>query len=227
MSASRTAVGDQKGQGRDWMPWHRHRLFCVSGSPAEHEDGRNSEPHEDHGRHGEVNIRPAGLRTPRRQGAEADRSPRCRHTRRQPDWKQPERRTQRLHHACGRQEDSHADHLGYHERRGGRQPQLSRKPGLMVGGLREEGTVRMAGGSSGIAHRWGSISHGVTMSDLDLEDNALGCRPPCCDRATARTRSVRLVKFGLNGHTTARPWSLESTIPADQEPMRVLVIRRP
>jgi len=118
------------------MPWHRHRLFCVSGSPAEHEDGRNSEPHEDHGRHGEVNIRPAGLRTPRRQGAEADRSPRCRHTRRQPDWKQPERRTQRLHHACGRQEDSHADHLGYHERRGGRQPQLSRKPGLMVGGLR-------------------------------------------------------------------------------------------
>ena len=36
------------------MPWHRHRLFCVSGSPAEHEDGRNSEPHEDHGRHGEV-----------------------------------------------------------------------------------------------------------------------------------------------------------------------------
>ena len=36
------------------MPWHRHRLFCVSGSPAEHEDGRNSEPHENHGRHGEV-----------------------------------------------------------------------------------------------------------------------------------------------------------------------------
>ena len=36
------------------MPWHRHRLFCVSGSPAKHEDGRDSEPHEDHGRHGEV-----------------------------------------------------------------------------------------------------------------------------------------------------------------------------
>src|SRR5271166_2227137 len=54
----------------------------------------------------------------------------------------------------------------------------------------------------------------------DLEDNALGCRPPCCDRATARTRSVRLVKFGPHGHTTARPWSLESTIPASRTDAR-------
>ena len=50
----------QEEQGRDRMPWHRYRLFRVSGSPAKHENGRDSVPHEDHDRHGEVNIRPAG-----------------------------------------------------------------------------------------------------------------------------------------------------------------------
>ena len=46
--------------------------------------------------------------------------------------------------------------------------------------------------------RWVAVRHAVTGQRL------------------ARTRCV-LVEFGLHGHPTARPWSLESTIPVDQE----------
>ena len=62
---------------------------------------------------------------------------------------------------------------------------------------------------------------------IELVRRARG-QPGGRSRRVARRSSGRpLVEFGFHGHTTARPWSLESTIPADQEPMRVLVIRRP
>ena len=77
--------------------------------------------------------------------------------------------------------------------------------------------VRMAGGSSGIAHRWGPISQVVTMSDCTWKITRWAAVRHAVTGQRLARRSLRSMEFGLHGHTTAWPWSLESTIPRDQE----------
>src|SRR5271157_3265854 len=46
-----------------------------------------------------------------------------------------------------------------------------------------------------------------------LEDTALCCRRPWCDRATACSRSLRLMEFGLHDHTTYDHGASNSRFP--------------
>ena len=78
----------------------------------------------------QVDVRPAGLREPRREGPEADRAPRRPPADEHPDHQQPERRAHRFGHARRRQEDPDPDHLGHHQGRRRQEAQLPRQRGV-------------------------------------------------------------------------------------------------